>query len=72
MKIQPPSRERSTPMELTLPETGGLNAYLDPFFKLAGDQRTARLLAGTVRGLVGSESPVCARIAALLGRPAGS
>lgn len=40
------------------------DAYLTPFTALAGDRRTARLLTGTVRGIIGSESLVCARIAA--------
>ena len=51
-------------MDLTPRETDLLDAYLAPFVALAGDRRTARLLAGTVRGIVGSESLVCARIAA--------
>ncbi len=51
-------------MDLTVPESDVLEAYLEPFLSLAGDRRTARLLAGTVRGIVGSESLVCSRIAA--------
>ncbi len=51
-------------MDLTPPEADLLAADLDPFLELAGDRRTARLLAGTVRGIVASESLVCARIAA--------
>ncbi len=51
-------------MDLTPREGDLLDADLAPFLALAGDRRTARLLAETVRGIVGSESPVCARIAA--------
>ncbi len=41
-----------------------LHDYLVPFGALAGDQRTARLVTDTVRGIIGSESLVCSRIAA--------
>ncbi len=41
-----------------------LAAYLMSFLELAGDRRTAALLAATVRGIVASESLVCSRIAA--------
>ncbi len=51
-------------MDLTQPEADLLEAYVAPFLAVAGDRRTARLLAGTVRGIVASESLVCARIAA--------
>ncbi len=51
-------------MDLTVSESDLLDEYLEPFVTLAGDRRTARLLAGTVRGIVGSESLVCSRIAA--------
>ena len=51
-------------MDLTPPEVDLLDAYVAPFLELAGDRRTARLLAGTVRGIVASESLVCAQIAA--------
>ena len=51
-------------MDLTPPEADLLAAYLEPFLELAGDRRTARLLGGTVRGIVGGESLVCAKIAA--------
>ena len=51
-------------MDLTPPEVDLLDGYLAPYLGLAGDRRTARLLAGTVRGIVGSESLVCSRIAA--------
>jgi hypothetical protein len=51
-------------MEFT-PETADLfAAYLAPFLAAAGDRRTAALLGATVRGIVASESLVCARIAA--------
>ena len=51
-------------MDLTPGEVDLLDAYLAPFLALAGDRRTARPLAATVRGVVASESLVCARIAA--------
>jgi hypothetical protein len=51
-------------VDLTPPEADLLGAYLAPCLELAGDRRTARLLAGTVRGIVGGESLVCAKIAA--------
>jgi hypothetical protein len=51
-------------MEMT-PATGDLFAsYLTPFLGLAGDRRTAALVAATVRGIVASESLICSRIAA--------
>ena len=51
-------------MDLTPREVGSLEAYLAPVVALAGDRRTARLLAATVQGIVASGSLVCARIAA--------
>jgi hypothetical protein len=51
-------------MELRPREVDLLSAYLTDFTTLAGDRRTARLLAGTVRGIIGSESLICSRIAA--------
>jgi hypothetical protein len=51
-------------VDLSPPEVDLLDAYVAPFLELAGDRRTARLLAGTVRGIVASESLVCAQIAA--------
>lgn len=51
-------------MELRPHEDDLLAAYLTPFLTLAGDRRTAELLAGMVRGIVASESLVCSRIAA--------
>jgi hypothetical protein len=41
-----------------------LGGYLARFVALAGDRRTGRLLAETVRGIIGAESLVCSRIAA--------
>ncbi len=52
-------------MDLTPREDDVLAAYVAPFLELAGDRRTARLLGGVVRGIVGSERLVCAKIAAL-------
>ena len=57
-------------MDLTLREGDLFAAYLEPFLALAGDRRTARLLGGVVRGIIGGESLVCARIAAF-SPPAG-
>jgi len=51
-------------MELRAPEIDVFQQYLAPFTALAGDQRTARLLGETVRGIIGSESLCCSRIAA--------
>ena len=51
-------------MDLTPREADLLGPYLGPFLALIGDRRTARLLAETVRGIIGSESLVCSRIAA--------
>ena len=51
-------------MDLTPPEADLLAGYVAPFLELAGDRRTARLVAGTVRGIIASESLVCAKIAA--------
>jgi hypothetical protein len=51
-------------MDLTPREDDLFAGFLEPFVELAGDRRTARLLGGVVRGIVGSESLVCRRIAA--------
>jgi hypothetical protein len=51
-------------MELEPHEADVLDAYLAPYVELAGDRRTATLLGATVRGIIGSESLVCAKIAA--------
>ena len=51
-------------MELQPREHDLLSAYVAPFAHLAGDRRTARLLGETIRGIIGSESLVCSRIAA--------
>ncbi len=51
-------------MELARREDDLLSRYLDGFIALAGDRRTGCLLAATVRGIIGAESLVCARIAA--------
>lgn len=59
----PPMREEPA-VDLSAPEDDLLTTYVAPFVELAGDRRTARLLAATVRGIVGSESLVCSRIAA--------
>jgi hypothetical protein len=41
-----------------------VDAYVSPFAEIAGDRRTGRLLGEVVRGIIGSESLICARIAA--------
>lgn len=51
-------------MELRPQEIDVFHTYLAPFTALAGDQRTARLIGETVRGIIGSESLCCSRIAA--------
>jgi hypothetical protein len=51
-------------MDLTAREQDVLSAYLSRFTALAGDRRTGRLIAAAVRGIIGGESLVCARIAA--------
>jgi hypothetical protein len=51
-------------MELRPQEIDVFDAYLTPFTALAGDRRTARLIGETVRGIIGSESLCCSRIAA--------
>ncbi len=56
-------------MELTVHTADLFESYLAPFLELAGDRRTATLLAGTVRGIVASESLVCSRIVAFSPSP---
>jgi hypothetical protein len=51
-------------MELTVREQDLLSGYLADFTRVAGDRRTATLLDATVRGILGSESLICSRIAA--------
>ena len=51
-------------MDLEPREVDLLDAYVAPYLALAGDRRTARLLAGTVRGIIARESLICAQIAA--------
>ena len=51
-------------MDLSAREQDLLDPFLAPFTALAGDRRTGRLLAATVRGIIGAESLVCARIPA--------
>jgi len=52
-------------MHLPMASMGLLTTYLAPFVALAGDRRTGRLIADIVHGIIGSESLVCTRIAAL-------
>lgn len=51
-------------MELTTAEGDLFAEYLGGFSSLAGDRRTRTLLGETVRGIIGSESLCCSRIAA--------
>lgn len=51
-------------MELDEAAVDLLTTYLQDFTKLAGDRRTKTLLGETIRGILGSESLVCSRIAA--------
>ncbi len=51
-------------MDLTAQEADVFSAYVSSFTSLAGDRRTGRLLAETIRGIIGAESLCCARIAA--------
>jgi hypothetical protein len=51
-------------MELSAHEHELFGSYRAPFVALTGDRRTAALLDGVLRGIVASESLVCARIAA--------
>jgi hypothetical protein len=56
-------------MDLSADHEDLFSRYLAPFVTLAGDRRTAALLAATVRGIVASESLICARIAAFSPSP---
>ena len=51
-------------MELAGERPGLLDEYLGHFGALIGDRRTGRAFRATVRGIIGAESLVCARIAA--------
>jgi hypothetical protein len=51
-------------MALTAAESDVLSDYLRSFVTLTGDRRTAWLLGEAVRGIIGSESLCCSRIAA--------
>ena len=51
-------------MELAGERPGLLDEYLGHFGALIGDRRTGRAFRATVRGILGAESLVCARIAA--------
>ncbi len=51
-------------MELTATEQDLFGTYLGAFDSLAGDRRTRTLVRETVRGIIGSESLCCSRIAA--------
>lgn len=51
-------------MELRPAETDTLATYLSYYRSLIGDRRTQVLFEGTIKGIIGSESLVCAQIAA--------
>jgi hypothetical protein len=51
-------------MELAVAQRGLLDGYLDGFLPLIGDKRTGVTFRSTVEGIIGSESLVCAQIAA--------
>lgn len=51
-------------MELAQEQKTILDEYLDYYRPLIGDKRTEELVRGTVEGIIGAESLVCARIAA--------
>jgi len=51
-------------MELRPVETDALATYLSYYHSLIGDQRTQTLFQGTIKGIIGAESLVCAQIAA--------
>jgi len=51
-------------MELQVGEDAFLDAYVAPFMALAGDRRTGQLVGDVIRGIIGSESLICTRIAA--------
>ncbi len=51
-------------MELAGEQRDLLEEYLGHYAPLIGDRRTGRAFRATVRGILGAESLVCARIAA--------
>ena len=51
-------------MEVAGEQRSLLDEYLEQFAPLLGDRRTGRAFRATVRGILGAESLVCARIAA--------
>ncbi len=51
-------------MELTAAERDLFGEYLGSFDSLTGDRRTRTVFTETVRGIIGSESLCCRRIAA--------
>ncbi len=56
--------EEGVAMELAGGQGDLLEEYLGHFGALIGDRRTGRAFRATVRGILGAESLVCARIAA--------
>lgn len=51
-------------MELGEKQRSLLDEYMDQFQPLIGDARTERVLRGTVQGIIGAETLICAKIAA--------
>jgi hypothetical protein len=50
-------------MELEQKEADVLASYLAHYDSLIGDTRTKKAFQGTIKGIIGAESLVCARIA---------
>ena len=59
-------------MELKASETDRLTEYLAYYEPLIGDARTKVVFSGVVKGIIGAESLVCARIAVHSPELAGS
>ena len=58
-------------MQLRPAEEALFGDYLAHFAALSGDRRTRTVFNGVVRGIIGSESLCCNRIAALSPPPGG-
>ena len=52
-------------MELASEQRSLLDDYLGQYAPLIGDRRTGRAFRATIAGILGAETLVCARIAAL-------
>ncbi len=58
------ANRKADKMELAQVQKTLLDGYLDHYRPLIGDKRTDELVRGTVQGIIGAETLVCARIAA--------